>query len=130
MLLVRLIWRDSTHTTHRLSVKSCLELISEIGIGFVVQCITLLSSCAITINLLRRPNYKRCQWRIQDFPWGRGAPIPKVGVLTYFFGQKLHENERTRTPRGGRGSCVPGAPLDSPLDVLNHVMNTEQTQRY
>ena len=31
----------------------------------------------------------------------RGAPTPKVGVLTYFFGRKLHENERIWTPGGG-----------------------------
>ena len=31
------------------------------------------------------------QWRIQDFPRG-GAPTPKVGARTYFFGRKLHEN--------------------------------------
>ena len=51
-------------------------------------------------------NYKQEQRRIQDFPQG-GAPTPKVGVLTYFFGQKLHENERIWTPRG---AYVPGAP--------------------
>ena len=29
------------------------------------------------------------------FSFGRGgAPTPKVGVLTYFFPRKLHENER------------------------------------
>ena len=47
------------------------------------------------------------QWQIQDFPRG-GAPTPKVGVLTYFFGQKLYENERIWTP-GGR----PWRPLRS-----------------
>ena len=41
---------------------------------------------------------------------GGGAPTPKVGVLTYFFGRKLHENERI----WGQGR-VPGAPLDPPL---------------
>ena len=40
----------------------------------------------------------------------RGAPTPKVGVPTYFFGRKLHENERIWTPGG---ACVPGAPLRS-----------------
>ena len=29
-----------------------------------------------------------------------GAPTPKVGVPTYFFGRKLHENERIWTPGG------------------------------
>ena len=52
------------------------------------------------------------QWRIQDFPRGEGAPTSKVGVLTYFFGRKLHENERIRSPRGGT-SLAP--PLDPPL---------------
>ena len=58
------------------------------------------------------------QWRIQDFPQG-GAPTPKVGVLAYFFGQKLHENERIWTPGGG--ARVPGAPLDPPLHWLSTV---------
>ena len=48
--------------------------------------------------------------RIQDFP--RGAPTPKVSVLTYFFGRKLHENERIWTPGGG-GVRIPGAPFRS-----------------
>ena len=39
-----------------------------------------------------------------------GAPTPKVGARTYFFGRKLHENERILAPRGAR---VPGAPLRS-----------------
>ena len=43
-----------------------------------------------------------------------GAPTPKVGVLTNFFGRKLHENERIWTPRGG-ASLAP--PLDPPLDT-------------
>ena len=50
------------------------------------------------------------QWRIPDFP--RGAPTPKVGVLTYFFGRKLHENERIWTPGGARPRRPP---LDPPL---------------
>ena len=54
--------------------------------------------------------YNYMQWRIQDFPGG-GAPTPKVGVLTYFCGRKLHKNERIWT----KGGCVPGAPLDPPL---------------
>ena len=37
------------------------------------------------------------------FSWG--GPNPKVGVLTYFFGRKLHENERILAPGG-----VPGVP--------------------
>ena len=41
-----------------------------------------------------------------------GAPTPKVGVLTNFFGRKLHENKRILTP-GGRSSLAP--PLDPPL---------------
>ena len=57
-------------------------------------------------------NLNTNQWRIQGFPWG--AQTPKVGVLTYFFGRKLHENERIQTPRGAR---VPGTPLDPPLQI-------------
>ena len=30
-----------------------------------------------------------------------GRQLPKWGVLTYFFGRKLHEIERIWTPRGG-----------------------------
>ena len=41
-----------------------------------------------------------------------GAPTPKVGVLTNFFGRKLHENKRILT-LGGRASLAP--PLDPPL---------------
>ena len=33
------------------------------------------------------------------FSWG--ALTPKVGVLTYIFCQKLHENEKIRTGGGG-----------------------------
>ena len=43
-----------------------------------------------------------------------GAPTPKVGVLTYFVGRKLHENERIWTP-GGRGHASLAPPLDPPL---------------
>ena len=32
----------------------------------------------------------------------RGAPTSKVGVLTYFIGRKLHDNERIWTPEGTR----------------------------
>ena len=48
-----------------------------------------------------------------------GAPTLKVGVQTYFFGRKLHENERIRSPRGGgRASMAP--PLDPPLILLKY----------
>ena len=46
-----------------------------------------------------------------------GAPTPKVGVLTYFFGRKLHENERIWTPKGGMYPWRP--PLDPPLFRVN-----------
>ena len=39
------------------------------------------------------------QWRIQDFPWG-GANSQKCYYFSIFC-QKLHENERIWTPRGG-----------------------------
>ena len=52
------------------------------------------------------------QWRILDFPSG-GAPTPKVGPRTYFFGQKLHENERILAPGGGARPWRPH--LDLPL---------------
>ena len=47
------------------------------------------------------------------FTWGGRTPTPKVGVLTYFFCQKLHENEIFWTG-GGR---VPGASLNPPVLV-------------
>ena len=46
------------------------------------------------------------QWRIQDFPQG-GAPTPKSAIIFQFCSQKLHENERIWTPRGGRASLAP-----------------------
>ena len=49
------------------------------------------------------------------FPGGGGAPTPKVGVLTYFFSRKLHENERIWTPRG---STRPWRPLLDPPLIL------------
>ena len=45
-------------------------------------------------------------------PGEGGAPTPKVGMRTYFFGRKLHENERILAPGGG-ASLAP--PLDPPL---------------
>ena len=45
---------------------------------------------------------------------GGGAPTPKVGTRTYFFGRKLHENERILAPRGGRARPW-RPPLDPPL---------------
>ena len=59
------------------------------------------------------PNTVPKQWRIQDFPRGGGAPTPEVGVRTYFFGRKLHENERILAPGGGARPWRP--PLDPPL---------------
>ena len=41
-----------------------------------------------------------------------GAPTPKGGVLTYFLGRKLHQNERIWT----RGASL-APPLDPPLEV-------------
>ena len=46
-----------------------------------------------------------------------GAPTPKVGTRTYFFGQKLHENERILAPGGG-GARPWRPPLDPPLTKL------------
>ena len=57
------------------------------------------------------------QWRIQDFPRGGGAPTPKVGTRTYFFGQKLHENKEFWPP-GGRGARPWRPPLRSATDNL------------
>ena len=42
-----------------------------------------------------------------------GVPTPQVGVRTYFFGRKLHENERILAPRGGARPWR--QPLDPPL---------------
>ena len=49
------------------------------------------------------------QWRIQDFPEG-GSNSQSGCAYLFFFGRKLHENERIRTPGG-----VP--PLDPPLSM-------------
>ena len=48
------------------------------------------------------------------FLGGGRAPTPKVSVLTYYFGRKLHENERIWTPRGEGGASL-ALPLDPPL---------------
>ena len=61
---------------------------------------------------ISREGFNLKYWFIQDFPGGEGAPTPKVGVLTYFFGRKLHENERICTPGGGVGRAAsPAHPL-------------------
>ena len=52
------------------------------------------------------------QWRIQDFPQGV-APTPKSAIIFQFCSQKLHENERIWTPRGG--ACPWSPPLDPPM---------------
>ena len=49
-----------------------------------------------------------------------GAPTPKVGTRTYFFGRKLHENERILAPRGG--ARVHGAPLRSATGLHSHCL--------
>ena len=43
-----------------------------------------------------------------------------MGVQTYVFGQKLHENERILTP-GGRAR-VPGAPLRSATGFITKLL--------
>ena len=55
------------------------------------------------------------QWLI--FPGG--AATPKMGVLTYFFDRKLHENERIWTTKGG-ASLAP--PLGPPLQKLSECL--------
>ena len=55
-----------------------------------------------------------------DCPGG-WAPTLKVGVLTYFSGQKLHENERIRTPRRG---LFPDATLDAVLYWTGSLTNS------
>ena len=40
-------------------------------------------------------------------PGGGGAPTPKVDTRTYFFGWKLHENERILAPPPGGGPWRP-----------------------
>ena len=52
---------------------------------------------------------KHKQWRIQDFP-EEGRQPPKWGRLPIIWSKiswKLHENERIRTPEGGRASLAP-----------------------
>ena len=50
---------------------------------------------------------------MQDFP--QGVPTPKVGVLTYCFCRKLHENEIIWIP--GVGGVL-GTPLDPRVKYL------------
>ena len=55
------------------------------------------------------------------------APTPKVGVLTYIFGRKLHENERIWTPRA---AGVPGAPLTSTSAMLTDAETDADRKRF
>ena len=41
------------------------------------------------------------QWRIQDFPGGRGCANSQIGIILQIFCRKLHENKRILT-RGAR----------------------------
>ena len=69
----------------------------------------------LLLNIFGLPHL---QWRIQDFP-EEGAPTPKTAIILQFFCQKLHENERIWTPRGG----VPGAPpLDPPMTCFQQTL--------
>ena len=89
------------------SIFSQTHKVGNNGINFIISCVVSFIKCQLVKGLA----FQGCrlyQWRIQDFPRGGGAPTPKVGVLTYFFGRKLHENERIWTPsRGGRASLAP-----------------------
>ena len=87
-----------------------LDLLHGVQNFTCIQCDYLHTVIAMDNN--------QVQWQIQDFPWG--MPTPEVGVLTYFFGQKLHENERIWTPRGAH---IPGAPLRSATEVLGNIIN-------
>ena len=79
----------------------------------------------ISVNFVGDPNMPNIlswedvrieiQWRIQDFSRG-GAPTSKVDRRTYFFGRKLHENERILAPR--RGARPWAHPLDPPLKFI------------
>ena len=53
-----------------------------------------------------------------------GAPTPKVGVLTYYFCRKLHENQRIWTPGDGGTSLAP--PLDPPMHTLLTLISAGQ----
>ena len=44
-----------------------------------------------------------------------GAPTPKSAIIFQFYPQKLHENERIWTPRGGARPWRP--PLDPPMNL-------------
>ena len=47
-----------------------------------------------------------------DPGFARDLPITKVEAPTYYFPQKLQENEKKLDPEG-RGGHIPGAPLGS-----------------
>ena len=92
-----------------------LTLYAKILQSFGIENLTISKAVLVSIFgeiLVHRDCY---QWWIQNFPWG--APTPNVGVQTYYFGRKLHENERISTP----GACL-WPPLDPPL-----VTSTQRT---
>ena len=55
------------------------------------------------------------QWQIQDFP-KVGAPTPKVDVKSYYLVDFPPQNCMKLKEFGLRG-CVPGAPLDPPMNM-------------
>ena len=57
---------------------------------------------------------------------GAGAPTPKVVVLTYYFCQKLHEDERIRT--GGASLGPPGSA--NGLDMCREQSNLNEGYDY
>ena len=102
---------SSVNATDRQDVKEALQSVSKAAKHFEEM---IKRDVSLIPDLMAREIKTRIaviSGGSRIFPGGGGAPTPKVGVLTYFFGQKLHENERIRTPGGG--GRVPGAPLRS-----------------
>ena len=56
---------------------------------------------------------------------GWGAPTPKVGVLTYFLGRKLHENERIWI---GGGTPLRSATANDTLECTSVILCLKVTE--
>ena len=64
------------------------------------KCCDLQYNCSAIQNMSLYVNehYKSVRNSVADLGFSPGGPpTPQVGVQTYFFGQKLHENERILT---------------------------------
>ena len=73
------------------------------------------------------------QWRNQDFPDGGGAPTPKVGAPTYYFGHFFSKTAWNWKKLHWEGARVPRTPLDQPIQIsgkLHDVLDFNKTHSY